>query len=144
MSGVKGRSGRRPLPVSTHILRGTFRKDRHGARLSAGVEGATALQPDLLPTLPKALTDGLKERGLELAIDLWTRYGDWEPEKLVLLHECGVVADALGEYQSIIRQDGRVKLTPRGHEVPHPLLRVQAQAHRTLAILLSKLDLKEE
>jgi hypothetical protein len=30
MSGVKGRSGRRPLSVETHILRGTYRADRHG------------------------------------------------------------------------------------------------------------------
>ena len=143
MAGVKGRSGRRPLPVSVHILKGTFRKDRHGARLAAGVEGATALQPSV-PFPPAALTAGLRERGLQLVLDLWGEYGSWEPQKLLLLHEAGVVADSLAEYAAVIAKDGKVVVTPRGHEVPHPLLRLQAQAQRTLALLFSKLDLKEE
>lgn len=30
MSGVKGRSGRRPKPLALHLRDGTFRPDRHG------------------------------------------------------------------------------------------------------------------
>lgn len=142
MAGVKGRSGRRPLPVATHILQGTFRKDRHAARWAAVVPGATAPQLKLeLP--PASLTAGLRERGLALVLDLWGAYGEWEPQKLVLLHEAGLVADALAEYQSIIDRDGKIQTTARGNEVPHPLLRVQRQAQHTLTLLLDKMDLKE-
>ena len=31
MAGVKGRSGRKPKPVREHMLRGTYRADRHAA-----------------------------------------------------------------------------------------------------------------
>lgn len=143
MSGVKGRSGRRPLPVSVHILRGTFRPGRHSALLAASVEGATALQPSV-PFPPADLTAGLRERGLQLVLDLWGAYGSWEPQKLVLLHEAGIVADSLAEYAVVIARDGKTVVTPRGHEVPHPLLRLQAQGQRTLALLLGKLDLRED
>ena len=143
MSGVKGRSGRRPLPVATHILRGTFRKSRHGARLLAPVEGATARQV-AVPFPPAALTAGLRERGLEFVLDLWTTYEKWEPQKLALLHEAGTVTDSLSEYQTILARDGKVVTTARGNELPHPLLRLQAQAQRTLALLIDKLDLRED
>ena len=143
MSGKKGRSGRRPLPVAAHILAGTFRKDRHAGRLAAVVPGATAPQLKLdMP--PAALTAGLRERGLSLVLDLWGAYWEWEPQNLLLLHEAGLVADSLEEYARIIERDGKIQKTARGNEVPHPLLRVQRQAQHTLTLLLDKMDLREE
>jgi hypothetical protein len=32
MAGVKGRSGRKPIPIAVHRLAGTFRADRHGVK----------------------------------------------------------------------------------------------------------------
>ena len=131
------------MPVSWHIVHGSYRADRHGPRPVAAVAGATALQVDV-PPLPAALASGLRERGLQLVLDLWAKYEDWQPEKLVVLHEAGAVTDTLEEYAAIIGRDGKVQTTARGHEVPHPLLRLQSQAQRTLMLLLNALDLKED
>jgi len=143
MSGVKGRSGRKPMPAAWHILRGTYRPDRHGPRPGPVVVGATALQV-AVPPVPKGVLAGLAAPGRELACALWERYDDWTPGQLSLLHEVGVVADTLAEYAGILAQAGKIQPTPSGREEPHPLLRLQAQAQRTLVLLLAALNLKED
>lgn len=35
MPGVKGRSGRRPIPTAILLAQGTYRPDRHGNRIDA-------------------------------------------------------------------------------------------------------------
>src|SRR4051812_1859958 len=52
VSGKRGRSGRRPLPIAEHLLRGTFRPDRHGPRPLTSGSTAPALPPP--ETLPAA------------------------------------------------------------------------------------------
>jgi hypothetical protein len=144
MSGVKGRSGRKPLPVALHLARGTYRRDRHGPK-PVTTAGALALQPAVdVPPMPKAVLAGLGERGRALVADLWCRWEDWQPETLVLLHEAGTVADTLAAYAGIISHDGTTVTTARGTIVPHPLLRLQAQAQRTFVLLLAALDLRED
>jgi len=143
MAGIKGRSGRKAMPAAWHIVRGSYRPDRHGPRPVAVVAGATALQADI-PPVPKAVVKGLGEPGVSFVLDLWARYEDWAPAKLRLLHEAGAVTDTLAEYADIIAKDGKVVVTARGNEVPHPLLRLQAQGQRTLMLLLHALDLKED
>lgn len=159
MSGVKGRSGRRPMPVSLHVMRGTYRADRHGPRPTPVMAGAVAPQLDV-PPVPKTVLAGLGAPGREAVCDLWCRYGDWTPAQLLILHQIGLVQDALAEYAAIIAQDGRFVTpanetlrppslfretlsTPRPDRIPHPLARLQAQAQRTLVLLLRQLDLKE-
>ena len=143
MAGKKGRSGRRAMPAAWHIVRGTYRADRHGPRPGPVVMGATALQVEV-PPIPKAVLAGLSEPGVSFVLDVWSRYGDWAPEKLVLLRQVGAVTDTLEEYAGLIAEGGKVVVTSRGNEVAHPLLRLQAQAQRTLVLLLAALDLKEE
>jgi len=131
------------MGAAWHIVRGTYREDRHGPRPTAAVVGALALQVDV-PPVPKVAIKGLGEPGVSFVLDLWARYEAWAPAKLRLLHEAGAVTDTLAEYATIIGKDGKVVTTARGTEVPHPLLRLQAQAQRTLMLLLNALDLKED
>lgn len=60
MAGVKGRSGARKLPASTHQLRGTYRRDRHGEipESTPGEPGDTPATPgDPIPVVtPYGLT----------------------------------------------------------------------------------------
>lgn len=141
MAGVKGRSGRRPKSAAAHILAGTFRKDRHGARPPA-TAGATALRADV-PPVPKALIAGLRERGLTFLLDVWNDYGEWSPAHLVLLRQAAEAVDSLAGYASIIAKDGGLLTSPRGRVVPHPLLRVQGQARATFLALLGALKLEK-
>jgi hypothetical protein len=144
MAGVKGKSGRRPLSVASHILNGTFRPDRHGPRpVAAPVAGATALQADV-PPMSKALTAGLGASGLTFLLDVWGRYDDWAPAHLILLRQAGELVDSLADYATIIARDGALLTSSRGKIYPHPLLRVQSQARGTFLALLAALDLKEE
>lgn len=53
MSGTEGRSGRRRLSAAAHVLRGTFRPDRHG-------DDATPEPPIGAPTPPKPLAGDAK------------------------------------------------------------------------------------
>jgi hypothetical protein len=140
VAGKKGRSGRPPLQVSLHLLRGTYRPDRHAARVTGGSAApATVLEP-----IPSSLAVGLGEAGLRVVADLWENYSGWPAEKVTLLHQVGVVVDALAEYEAIVQRDGRIVVTPRGAEAPHPILRVQGTAQKNLLALLAALGLKEE
>lgn len=105
--------------------------------------GATALRMNV-PPIPKPLIVGLRERGLQFVLDLWSQYDDWSPADRIILHEAAVVADALADCEAIIGSEGRLVPGKRGKRSLHPLLRVQAQAQRTLMLLLGKLDLKEQ
>jgi hypothetical protein len=142
MAGVKGRSGRKPLSAAAHLLRGTFRPDRHGPRPVTA--GATALQaPACVPAVPSAVVDGLGERGLSFVLEVWSDYGEWTPASMVLLRQAGQVLDALEDYAANIARTGALIKTPRGGVLPHPLLRVQHSARATLLALVSALNLKE-
>lgn len=137
MSGIKGRSGRRPLPIALHLLRHTYRRDRHGPKPGP----ATARKTDI-PPMPAALTAGLAERGITLAYNAWSLYDDWSEMDLALLREACQLVDQLEAFAAQIAADGCVVETGRGRG-PHPLLRVQRQGRAQLVALLAALQLKE-
>lgn len=142
MSGVKGRSGRRPLPLETHLLRHTFRPDRHGPRPST--EGATALQAPLpVPLVPPTLLADLGTRGRQFVTELWNEYADWSPSNIVLLREAAEVLDLLERCRRSIAAKGCLLTGQRGTPYPHPLLRVQRQARATLLALVAAMNLKD-
>jgi len=153
MSGVKGRSGRKRLPVALHLARGTYRPDRHGPRPAPAVAGTLALQP-AVPALPKAVVAGLREPGLSFVARLWARYDDWNPAHEVVLHEVGLVVDtlddishALDEADQAARTDGLFPgARPSAQKVSdrEPLLRLQAHERRSLVNLLKMLDLPKD
>jgi hypothetical protein len=143
--------------MAEHLLKGTYRPDRHGPLPPEVITGATAPQV-VVPRLPKALMDGLGERGLQFTLDLLERYDDWTPANLVVLHEVGTVIDTLDRYAQIIARDDEAAALQGGEtanlflgatsrpplvSTPHPLARLRAQAQRSLVLLLKQLDLKE-
>ena len=152
MSGVKGRSGRKPLPVALHLARGTFRSDRHGARPTPVVVGAVAPQIDV-PPAPKAVLAGLGARGRQFVCDLWVRYDDWTPGNLVVLHEVGGVVDPLADISAALTERDDSETTPdlfpwsrpsaQRVIANEPLLRLQGATRRSLALLLRQLDLRD-
>ena len=151
MAGVKGRSGRKPLPVALHLARGTYRKDRHGPRPGPAVVGATALQL-AVPALPKAIVGGLRSPGLSFVAAVWAKYDDWNPSDQVVLHEVGLAVDTLDDIShalSEVDQAGpRLDLFPTARLAQRilerePLIRLQAATRRSLTGLLKTLDLKD-
>jgi hypothetical protein len=145
MAGKRGRSGRRPLPVATHLLRGTFRADRHGPRpvMTAGSAALTLPVAPVTP-VPAAVVEGLQAPGLAFVLDVWIHYGDWSPAAVALLRQAGQVVDAIEAYQARIAVDGCLVAGARGTTFAHPLLRAQHQARATLLAIVSALDLKED
>ena len=73
MSGAKGRSGRRPLPTQIHRLRGSYRKDRHGAaavkRNAPGKPRCPQWLSDRAKTIWKATVPKLIKLGIVGSID---------------------------------------------------------------------------
>jgi len=140
MSGKKGRSGRKPLSLALHIARGTYRRDRHGPK--PATSGALALAPDV-PKIPKALLDGLRERGRDFVADVWVAYEDFPRGDQAVLHEAAGCVDLLHDLEGAIAAGGAVVVAGDGRQVPNPLLRVQRQTRATLVQLLNKLGLQE-
>ena len=96
MAGVKGRSGRRRLPVAMHLERGTFRPDRHGSR--PDVVGAVAVHrpATALTPPPKELTEGLSAAGAAFVNGAWAEFEGWTELKRLLLRRAGEIVDAQG------------------------------------------------
>jgi hypothetical protein len=89
MAGVPGRSGgHNRLPVEAHILRGTFRPDRHGARLQQ-------------PSAPISAADrqrtlrGLSSTARRLATALLDNYDNWDAASLETLRQYVLSCDRL-------------------------------------------------
>lgn len=128
MSGKVGRSGRRPGHARGPL---TF-----GAKEKPVPQTET-------PPVPSSVVAGLGAPGQAFTRGVWQAYDDWQPEQETLLRECGVTVDALAEYADRLKLDGRTIVGPRGALGPHPAVRLQSQAQRTLLLLLRALDLKE-
>lgn len=108
MSGKAGRSGRRKKPLQTHLLDGTYRRDRHGPvpnPVSAADpldrffhRGHPAVAVATMPRhepAPQALLEGLVGRGLGFVEACWAEYDGWTPASSALLHEAGRLLDEL-------------------------------------------------
>jgi len=127
MAGKAGRSGR---------------KKAGSKALSFGVTAGAGPAAGRLPPVPRRIVCGLGEAGCAFARDMWQGYDRWRPEQETLLRECGVTVDALAEYAATLK-GGRTVTGPRGALGPHPAVRLQSHAQRTLLLLLRALDLKE-
>ena len=68
MSGKPGRSGRKRLPVSQHLLKGTYRRDRH-TELGCITEGGRKRLEDLLEAyrFTQGLCASLRDRAREIS-----------------------------------------------------------------------------
>jgi hypothetical protein len=85
-------SGRPALPAELHVLRGTYRGDRHGP----AVRPASKPPREITPGDRVAVLDGLDPEGRRVAASLLDAYADWSPAALVTLRQyaisCGRLA----------------------------------------------------
>jgi hypothetical protein len=102
MAGVKGRSGRRRLPIEVKVLRGTYRPDRDGPLPSkAPISMAAALRP-AVPPIPETVTVGLGVAGLRFVTDFWAEHEEFSTVEMTLLRAAGKALD-----------DGETAATPK-------------------------------
>lgn len=140
MAGKKGRSGRRPLSVAEHVLKRTFRADRHAR--PTNVATAAATRPEE-PVPPPYITVGLREEGVRFVVGCWLEYGPWSSADLALLRQAAELVDDLERHRLRLLADGDVVAGARGMH-PHPLLKVQREARVCLLAIVSALNLGDE
>jgi phage terminase small subunit len=145
MSGVKGKSGRRPLSLVQHVARGTYRRDRHGPLPSGGratVLGNTVLQlPTTAPSPADALTTAAS--GAEFVARTLAEFEEWLPGDLVLLRLAGEAFDRVLELRVKIAASGVIVRVRGGQAGPNPLLRHERAAVASFAGLLKQLSLQK-
>jgi len=125
MSGKRGKSGRKAS----------------GARALAFAPEVPK-PPAAVGPVPASVVDTLQAPGRAFVTGMWLRYEDWEPASLALLHQAGGVVDSLHEYREVLAAEGRTVTGPRGGTLLHPLVRVEAQAIRSLMLLVTALGLE--
>ena len=101
MAGVPGRSGgANRLPVTEHLLRGTFRPDRHGPRPPRQVSPWVALEGGASPAKrfpPAAIFRGLQGRGRAFVRALYREYDEIGPTDETLITLCAQLLDDAAE-----------------------------------------------
>lgn len=132
--------GRKPKPTELHLLEGTFRPDRHGARPVAPGPG---LFPELDREIPKppANLQGA-------ALTIWTETVR-ELEKLGTLDSAdrGILAlycearAELGWAMNKVRREGRIVPTAAGGQKPHPAMAIKNAASLRCARYAAELGL---
>jgi phage terminase small subunit len=133
MAGRAGRSGRRRVSPELHIIRGTFRKDRHA--LAPVVDPAP---PVRLPRPPRGLSVEIRR--------FWTdTVRHWQieaPADLKLLQlACEALQDA-HEARAERKREGDTLTMPSGARRPHPAVQREHNARLTFARLLAQLNLE--
>jgi hypothetical protein len=121
MAGMPGRSGgHNRLSAAEHVLRGTYRKDRHGPR-PARAAAATPMTDGSEP-VPALVTEGLGEHGRRFVKAVWCEYDNWSHPELTLLRAAARTVD---DYEA----------APDAHE--------RRQAAKLLAALIAQLKLEQ-
>ena len=102
MPGVPGRSGgHNALSLQEHLLRGSFRRDRH-ARLTATPPSRRLAAADRRRTLA-----GLDGPARRLAVRLLAEYDGWNAAKLAVLKNFVLSSSRLDVLQQAPREDSR-------------------------------------
>src|SRR5262245_10817982 len=105
MSGMPGRSGRRPKPLADHVLSGTYRPSRHGPLptdpvLTAAVPAASIRAVSAAKR--RRVLEGLGAAGQHFCLVLLREYGNWGAADLELLREAGHAVDRLATLRTAI------------------------------------------
>jgi len=145
--GVKGRSGRKRKPLADHVRNGTYRPDRHGPLPAGGraavvnlpVNGANALQPAPADP-PDTLLEGLAAPGRAIVCAIWREF-EGGPAEQVLLRAAAEGWDTVQAARAQIAVDGLVRVSDRGVERVHPLVKVERQAVQQVIACLRALGL---
>jgi len=136
MAGIKGRSGgHNRLSTQAHILRGTFRKDRHatGRTPAFADNGLPANDPAAVP--PDELLAGLGEAGRALVLKLYPT-GFWTVQAQIFLRIAASRLDMAAAARAILAKDGLLLDGKR-----HPMVLVERQAMRDFRDALRELEL---
>jgi hypothetical protein len=99
MAGRPGRGGQNRIDVHTHLLRGTFRRERHQAALDAQA-------PVWIPTTEQLAALGPAGRTLIDRLRTHFELNAWEGELVI---EAAVISDRLAEIRILRAADPDVK-----------------------------------
>jgi hypothetical protein len=133
MAGKAGRSGRKPVSAELHVLRNTFRADRH------------ALAPAVVPVSAKPLLR--PPRGLSAAgRRFWNEaVAGWQLETAPDLELLRLVCQAIDDARTARTEwqaEGATVVMPSGAPRPHPAIRRENEAVLRFARLLAQLNLE--
>ncbi len=147
MSGKPGRSGRKPLPIALHLARGTFRADRHGARLAASRAAASAA-PAVLGPIPPKLLEGLDDPGRQFLADKWLELGRQnaavDASATALLRLGATLIDDAAVTRRDLAKGGAVLYSGGGRKYLNPLVRHLRQIENELISVLRELEIEPE
>ncbi len=116
MSGVRGKSGRKPIPVAIHQLRGSYRPCRHDGRAEAAFPTGTPEAPGWLKGQPRILWDEI--------VPILHAAGIVTPaDKTALVVLCLAWGRFLAAEASIAR-DGLTVATPEGGVKTNPAVTI--------------------
>ncbi len=101
MAGTKGHSGRHPLPIETHLLRGTFRPHRH-AKPNASHPVAVSDEER------RGVLRGLRGDARRTAARLMDSFSNWDPASLSTLHSYCRSCERLKALEHMAADDTRV------------------------------------
>jgi hypothetical protein len=127
MGGI-GSGGHNKRSAQEHLLRGTFRKSRHGGKV------VDLSNP---PSPPPAAPDGLSAASRALWDALLDEFTGWAPQELTLLELALRARDLAEDCRAAIKASG---LTAKGR--PHPLLRAKRAEERFVADVFRQLRLE--
>ena len=89
--GGRGSGGRNRLPVSQHLIAGTFRRDRHAVIAAVPLRSTD----DLSPADRRQCLVGLSPAARRLAVRLLAQLEGWDPASLALLRSYALSFDRL-------------------------------------------------
>ena len=142
MSGRAKRSGPKPKAAADHVLRGTFREDRHGALVTATAP-TSAPAPAFTRKQVQRMVVGLGTEGRKFVRQAVAEYTEWGQVDLSVLYQAARVLDRVSALDNAIADD--VVLTTRQQrQRANPLLAERRAELRTFTALIRQLDLKLE
>jgi hypothetical protein len=147
VSGKPGRSGRKPLPVALHLARGTFRPDRHGARLAAA-QAAPLTAPAVLGPIPPKMLEGLGEPGRQFLADKWVelaeQHASVDASATALLRLGATLIDDAAVTRRDLQKGGPLLYSGGGRKYLNPLVRHLRQIENELIAVLKELEIEPE
>ncbi len=101
--GARSGAGRPRKPLATHVLHGSYRRDRHG-ELPAGGRAAVLQMPPPTHDAPdvEALMTGLELEGRQLIIEMLAAYSGWTPTDLRCLRLSAELLDRRAQLRALI------------------------------------------
>ncbi len=143
MSGRPGRSGRRAKPVTDHLLRGTFRNDRHGALVATSTLPMATTTDEVSVKTAARIGRGLGQSGRRLVREMLRGHEGWSVIDLEVLRRAGRTLDRVEALDEAIGVEVII-VGKRGATTVNALVAEQRAETRQFTALIRQLDLKLE